>query len=381
MALATLRPETVVRLPAEEARGPGALIRFSGGTVAWLGKQDGATILRYHAGGRLGFLPLPPNGSFMGGFSWEAWPQGILKLAVVSDRPVDGFLVSPDGSRIAWNVNRVDLSDPEGEGITRNLHLVYLRTVRGPGEGRLVLAQEYDVPGFNADHMEWRKLLRWSDRSQDRIFFTRYEAGQLHDSHVGLYELDTRTGMAETVDESVERILDLSPRESLVAHTANDTTCCGGINYTNNWVRIREISTGAETTVFDEWKEFGNTVAPSEGDEGEDYTPANGFFSPDGSRLAFTVLKAGFSKDRLVRTPCLSIVCDAEGGTRKAFLAERRVLGWADRERILLGSCRSDGKDDDIVDRVFLYDIKEGSERELPVRGIVWIGVEAEPNP
>lgn len=380
--LATLQTRTIVRLPAGEARGPGGLFRFSGGTVAWLGRRDGATVLGYDAGGQTGSFPLPPGGSFMGGFSWEAWPEGISKLAVISDRPVDGFLVSPDGSRIAWNVNRVDLLDSEREGISRNLHLVYLGTVGGQGEGRLVLAQEYDVPGFNADHMEWRRLLRWSGRSPDRIFFTRYEAGQLHDSHVGLYRLDTRTGTTEAVDGSVERILDLSQRETFVAHTANDTTCCGGINYTNNWVRIRAIATGAETTVFDEWREFGNpTVDPGDGGAWEEYTPANGSFSPDGSWLAFTVLKAASGNDRAVRTSCMSIVCDAEGGARRAFLPERRVLGWADRKKVILGSCRSDGMDDDLVARLFLYAVDEESERELPVRDIFWIGVEADPDP
>ena len=177
-----------------------------------------------------------------GYFGIEYGKDGEISRLVprIADAYLSTFLLSPDGSKIAWNVNVISGLSSEDAGTSRQQHIIYRADIDGKNR-KLVLKQNYDVTGIFADATEDRRLFRWSRTNPEWIYFTRFEGKQLGVVHVGLYRCNIQTGSLEVVDDTIEEVLALSEDETLAAYTPNEGSCCGGINQTNNQVIVSRL--------------------------------------------------------------------------------------------------------------------------------------------
>jgi hypothetical protein len=371
-----LRSETIlVFAEGEDPEGP-EKVQASAGKVVWVRKEGNVTSLFSWDGSGKSRLPLERHVSMEEGiFGIEYGKDGEISRVVprIGDTYLGAFLLSPDGSKIAWNVNIIADLSPENAGTSHQRHLIYRADVDGRNR-RLVLEQNYDVTGIFADATEDRRLFRWSRNDPEWIYFTRFEGKQLGGAHVGLYRCNIRTGVLEVVDGTIEEVLALSEDETLGAYTPNEGSCCGGINQTNNQVIVKNLRTGKESVVFDEWGEFANKpLEPGEEGIGEEIMPVSAFFSPDGKRLAITVRR--WSSSDGVPSRFMAIVRKIGPGGRGGYMEGRCALGWPDNRGVLLGECHVSNVEKRSFRSLYLYDVDKHVETLLPVEEISPIGV------
>ena len=308
-------------------------------------------------------------------FGIEYGKDGEISRVVprIGDTYLSAFLLSPEGSKIAWNVNVITGLSPEDAGTSRQRHIIYRADIDGKNR-KLVLEQNYDVTGIFADATEDRRLFRWSRTNPEWIYFTRFEGKQLGVVHSGLYRCNIRTGSLEVVDDTIEEVLALSEDDTLAAYTPNEGSCCGGINQTNNQVIVKNLKTGKGSVVFDEWEEFANKpLEPGEEGIGEEIMPASAFFSPDGKRLAITVRR--WSSSSSVPSRVMTIARKIKSGGRGGYMEGRCALGWLDNRRVLLGECHVSNVEKRFFGSLYLYDVEKQIETLLPVEDIFPIGV------
>ena len=373
ISLADLRETTVLTLPT--AVDP-ADVRAACGRVLWVDRNglvpkllawDGATTKRIHLERH--------RSRDLGRIGAEYDEHGELAgiASDTEDRYFEDLLLSPDGSRVAWNINVATDLSPADSGTAHVRHVIDWADIEAKGSRR-ALEQRFDVHGLFADHAESRRLLRWSLVDPAWIFFTRFEAGQLVSKHEGLFRCNLISGVVKTVDASIDQVLGLSDDERWVAHTPDDESCCGGINETNNRVLVKDLRTGKESVVFDEWGEFQNAVIePDEGRTGEDYSLVGASFSPDGRRLAITVRRwttVPGTPSRLMTT-----VRDVASGGRSDFREGRCVLGWRDDHRVLLGECRAPESEVHVSGSVSVLDADDDTETALPLKDVTPLGL------
>ena len=372
-----LRSETI--LVFAEGEDPEGLekIRASAGKVVWVRKEGDVTSLLSWDGSGRSRLPLERHVSMEEGiFGIEYGKDGEISRVVprIGDTYLSGFLLSPDGSRIAWNVNIITGLSPEEAGTSHQRHLIYRADIDGKNR-ELVLEQNYDVTGIFADATEDRRLFRWSRNNPEWIFFTRFEGKQLGGVHVGLYRCNIRTGAVEVVDDTIEEVLALSEDETLAAYTPNEGSCCGGINQTNNQVIVKNLGTGKGSVVFDEWGEFANKpLEPGEEGIGEEIMPVSAFFSPEGKRLAITVRR--WSSSSSIPSRFMAIARKIESGGRGGYMEERCALGWLDNRRVLLGECHASNGQKWFFRSLYFYDVEKQVKTLLPLEEISLLGVD-----
>jgi hypothetical protein len=272
----------------------------------------------------------------------------------MEDTFLDDFVLSPDGARFAWGVNITTGGTALGGGTFEQEFLVYLADLAGPP--RLVLRQPYRVDGIFADSWEkWRLRFLFLGTDQGMLI-TRYHGGQLSDSERGLYRLDTAEGKVVPLDEGIDKVIGFSEDGRLLAHTANEESCCGGVNYTNNVVGVKDLTTGKDRTIFDEWARFGNkSVDPGDVEkvEWEDYIPEAAFFSPGDGLVALSVGKWSFRHPGTARM--LTFIIPLAGYGKELVLPDRSALGWLHDSALILTGGGS----------TFLFDMKTGEETLL----------------
>ncbi|HKQ60525.1 MAG TPA: hypothetical protein VJS92_04520 [Candidatus Polarisedimenticolaceae bacterium] len=349
-------------------------VKVAAGKVVWAVQHGPARLLVAWDGQATHRLSVEPQSTVdEQAVHYEYGDDGELRRIVPEMRPVhfDDFVLSPDGSRVAWNVNLVTGLSPESSGIAHRRHRVYVAGLDGKNR-ELLLDQEYDVDGFMADATEERHLWQWSRTEPDWLYMTRFKGGQLKSEELGLERCNVRTRKLELLDGTIERVLALSPDETGVAYTPNDDSCCGAVNATDNTVIVKARSGGKETVVFDEWKEFGNKTIEA-GDEGvgEEIVPRDARFSPDGALLALTL-----EHDIDGKTPRLRATVRRLDGGPARFLEDRCVLGWKDARRLVLGVCRVSSAGARTVGPALLYDVDSGREAALPARDGVVLGLD-----
>jgi hypothetical protein len=376
LSLPDMGSQTLLELPQGEAPAGPKWIKASAGKVVWARMEGTATSLVSWDGSEKNPLPVEKhNSKGPESFRVEYDGEGRVSRLVPGGRDtyLSEFLLSPDGTQVVWNVNLTTGLSPENAGTSHQRHLVYRAGIDGKNRRR-ILEQEYDVTGILADATESRHLLGWSRPYPEWLYFTRFEGAQLGSRHVGLYRCNVRTGALETVDESIEQVLALSEDEKLAAHTPNDDSCCGGVNQTNNRVGVKNLETGEETVVFDEWGEFANEVRePGDDEPSEEIMPVGAYFSPDGGRLAITLHRWSSASDPLSRS--MTTVRKIEPGARGSYQEGRCVLGWQDDRHVVLGECGAPDHDTRIVRSAFLFDVEEETESPLPVEDISLISI------
>jgi hypothetical protein len=372
-----LRSERILVFGEGEVPEGPEKVRASAGKVVWVTKEGNVTSLLSWDGIGKYRLPLERHRSMeQGNFGIEYGKDGEISRVVprIGDTDLIAFLLSPDGSMIAWNVNVITGLAPEDAGTSRQRHIIYRADIDGKNR-KLVLEQNYHVTGIFADATEDRRLFRWSRVNPEWIYFTRFEGKQLGDVHVGLYRCNIRTGSLEVVDDTIEEVLALSEDETLAAYTPNEGSCCGGINQTNNQVIVKNLKTGKGSVVFDEWEEFANKpLEPGEEGIGEEIMPVSAFFSPDGKRLAITVRR--WSSSSSVSSRVMTIARKVESGGRGGYKEGRCALGWLDNRRVLLGECHGSNVEKRFFGSLYLYDVEKQGETLLPVENISPLGVD-----
>ena len=377
LAFPDMRSETILVFAEGDVPDGPPQVRASAGMVAWVRKEGNVTFLLSWDGSGKSRLPLERHVSMEEGiFGIEYRKDGEILRVVprIGDTYLSAFLLSPDGSKIAWNVNVITGLSPEDAGTSRQRHLIYRSDIDGKNR-KLVLEQNYDVTGIFADATEDRRLLRWSRINPEWIYFTRFEGRQLGGVHVGLYRCNIRTGSLEVVDDTIEEVLALSEDETLAAYTPNEGSCCGGINQTNNQVIVKNLKTGKGSVVFDEWGEFANKpLEPGEEGIGEEIMPVSAFFSPDGKRLAITVRR--WSSESSVPSRVMTIARKIKSGGRGGYMEGRCALGWLDNRRVLLGECHVSNVEKRFFGSLYLYDVEKQMETLLPLEDISPLGVD-----
>ena len=371
-----LHSETIlVFAEGEVPEGP-ENVQASAGKAVWVSKEGNVTSLLSWDGSGKSRLPLERHVSMKeGNFGIEYGKDGEISRVVprIGDTYLSAFLLSPDGSKIAWNVNAITGLSPENAGTSHQRHIIYRADIDGKNR-KLVLEQNYDVTGIFADATEGRRLFRWSRTNPERIYFTRFEGKQLVGVHSGLYRCDIRTGSLEVVDNAIEEVLALSEDETLAAYTPNEGSCCGGINQTNNQVIVKNLKTGKGSVVFDEWEEFANKpLEPGEEGIGEEIMPVSAFFSPDGKWLAITLRR--WSSSSSVPSRVMTIARKIKSGGRGGYMEGRCALGWLDNRRVLLGECHVSNVEKRIFGSISLYDVEKQMGTLLPVEDIFPLGV------
>src|SRR5262245_50635330 len=206
---------------------------------------------------------------------------------------------------------------------------------------------------------------------------TRVHLGQTTSERVGLYVLDLKTRTVDSTRAFPSEPLALSPDETRLAWTPNDQSCCGGLNYTNNQVLVRDLATGRDQLVLDEWKEFGDSLDLDPDDpRAEDFIPDHASFSPNGRRLAITI-EHWSSAIRWRPDSLLTLIRSVTPGDRGLIRHGRVFVGWQDDAHVLLG--RLKGPDPDsgrgMLDSLFVYDVERDRETPLPLTRILPIGV------
>lgn len=333
---------------------PGERIRVANGTVAWLEDQPGGPALAAWDGKIVQRYILHRQG-FARNFKDSPGDNSREKAVPdVEDAFLDDFILSPDGTRLAWGVNITTGGTALGGGTFEQEFLVFLADPSGPI--RRILRQPYRVDSIFADSWEKWRLRCWRRGTDQGMLVTRYHGGQLSDSEQGIYRLDSTDGKIVPLDEGIDKVIGFSEDGRLLAHTANEESCCGGVNYTNNVVGVKDLSTGKDRTIFDEWARFGNKpVDPGDVEkvEWEDYIPAAAFFSPGDVLVALSVGKWSFRHPGTARM--LTFIIPLAGSGRELVLPDRSALGWLHDSALILTGGGS----------TFLLDLTTGEETLL----------------
>jgi hypothetical protein len=375
--LRDLRSTLLFEIPPDAAPARAESIRAGGGSVAWLASRRPAAAMLTWDGQRGGAFPLERWAFGHEGFDLEYGTNDEIVRVIPRYREtvLDGFLVSPDGRRMAWDVNLVAGMTPESTGTIHRRHLVFVSDLDGRNES-LVLDERFSVPSIMADADEERHLLFWSRVDPNRLYLTRLHIGQLQSETVGPYAFDLRTRTMDSTRALPGQILALSPDETRFAHTPNDESCCGGLNYTNNLVRVRDVASGRDVVVLDEWKEFGNTeggvgdVEPN----AQEYLPTTAAFSPDGGILAVSLekwtFKSGFEPELR-----LTLIRSVSPGDPGRLRRNRVLVGWRDDAQVILGRRAAPDPGTGMLDSLFVYDPVRDRETALPLTRIIPIGI------
>ncbi|MBI5196180.1 MAG: hypothetical protein HZA10_07650 [Nitrospirae bacterium] len=162
---------------------------------------------------------------------------------------VNNFLISPDGLRIAWNVNRITNIIEDDDGTAFIKHEVYTANIDGKDK-RLVFKEQLKVKDVFADNGMERRMVYWSRKIKNQLFFSTFNIGQLWSEYKSLFALNIETGLLSEINKDVEVFLNFSLNETLVAYTPNDHTCCAGTNYTNNTVSILDLISGKNVVIY-----------------------------------------------------------------------------------------------------------------------------------
>lgn len=285
-----------------------------------------------------------------------------------SDVYLNYYLISPDSTKIAWDVNGlIRAVYDENGGVSFTLHNVNVSSLNGKNK-KTVLKEQISSSGFNADYAESRKLLHWSIVNPEQIFMTTYFESQLYSGTKDLYVLNIKNSDVTKIINGEMEFLGFSNNERMIAWTPNDETCCGGSNYTSNSVELTNISTKKSIQIYDEWKEFGNDHSGSDRVNAEkEYFPIEAIFSPSDDMIAISI--GGDSQFTTIRK--------VNSGNEIVKIDSSRVLGWIDEEHLLLGrEYVYDQEHDPVVSKILVYDINSGREEILEPENIVVIGMD-----
>lgn len=285
-----------------------------------------------------------------------------------SDIYINDFLISPDGTAIAWNVNRLKkVIYDNGGGTSFTAHDVKIASLNGQNI-RTALSEQIISDGFFADHAESRHLLYWSRLNPERIFLTTHFEGQLVSGSRGLYSLNIINRRVKLINDEEREVLGFSHNERLAAWAPVDGTCCGGSNYTDNTLKILDLKSGKSRTIYDEWEEFGNINNGSdEKKDEEEYYPVNALFSPSDDLIALSI--AGSQN--------LASVRKVDSGKEISRIKNSRVIGWIDNGHLLIGKgCKCARDQDPQYAGIVIYDVKSGKEKSLSLKNVIVIGIE-----
>jgi hypothetical protein len=371
-----LRSTLRFEIPADAAPAGADSIASCGGSIAWLACRNPAATLLTWDGQRGSAFPLERWAFGMAGFGLDygANHEIVKVIPEYRETVLDGFMVSPDGRRVAWDVNLVAGMTPESTGTIHRRHLVFVSDLDGRNQS-LVLDERFSVPSLFADADQERHLFAWSRVSPTRLYMTRLHIGQLQSEETGLYALDLRTQTVDSARAFPCVPLALSPDETHLAHTPNDGSCCGGLNATNNLVLVRDLATGKDRLVLDEWKEFGDSLELFPDDpRAEDYLPTRAVFSPDVRTLAVTIEHWSASiplHPEAFLTLIRSVTAPDGGRIRRG----RVLVGWQDDAHVILGRPSAPYPGRGTLDSLFLYDPVRDRETPLPLTGILPLAI------
>lgn len=344
-----------------------------GALITWDGKRIGKISLPRHRMARI----------WMGyGFLWDEEerssgdrkPDGIEGAALnLTDTWFTGYLLAPDGRRAAWNVNATVRGWKQGSGSFLQRHYIYSSGLNGKNI-RQVFSADYVVKDVFADSSEHRRLRFWVPGLKESIYYTRYLGGQLSDLELGLFTCDLKTSVAKSLDDSLERVLAVSEDGRSAIWTPNDDSCCGGVNYTNNKVWLRDLNSGEDKILLDEWAEFENvTKEPGRKVSGgwADHYPTDALFSPRGTRVAILIEK--WAEDIKQRPLPLTHVYTLGGEYKEIDLHDRSPVGWGNEDNLIVSRVVRETFPVSgggfmkkwTVKEVFLYNLADGSETRL----------------
>lgn len=173
-----MEPELVYAIPAEVKPNKTSDINAAAGKLLW------------RSGDKL--------------YTWDGRNQQEIPLERFPDVYADGFLISPKGDQIAWNVNRIDSVAQTGGAATSLIHEVYAAALDGRGK-RLVLREKFTVVGFSAEHGASRRLVHWSKESPNKLFLTTLKQGEGASDHKDFDALNLRTGSLSKKNKDAEK--------------------------------------------------------------------------------------------------------------------------------------------------------------------------------
>lgn len=279
-----------------------------------------------------------------------------------SDIYANDFMISPDGTQIAWNINRLEKQIYDDRGrVSFTSHDVKIASLNGQNI-RTALSEQITVIG---GELESRQLLYWSMINPERIFLTKYFEGDLNSGLQGLYSLNIKNRQTNTIYNDRREVLSFSNDERMVTWTPDDETCCAGSDYTNNIVNILDFQSGKSRTIYDEWKEFKNIDKDTKG--GEDHYPINALFSPSNDLIAISIAGNEY----------LASIRKVDTGKEISKIKNSRLIGWIDNGHLLIGKGYKYAHDEDPkYPAISIYDVKSGKEQILPLKNIVVIGIE-----
>lgn len=377
LRLDDLRSTLRFEIPAAAVPARAESIDAAGGAIAWLATRDPAATLLTWDGRRGAAFALERWAFGLAGFELEEGADGEVRRVVPAfqETVLDGFQVSPDGRRVAWDVNLVAGMTPDSGGTIHRRHLVFAADLDGRNEETL-LDERFAQHSLFADADQTRHLFAWSRVHPDRLYLTRLRIGQLTSEETGPYTLELRTGRVDSTRAFSGVLLAFSPDETRLAHTPNDQSCCGGLNYTNNRVLVRDLATGRDQVVLDEWAQFGDSLVETPDHPGglEDYLPVRAAFSPDGRTLAVTI---EHWSDSLAWRPDahLTWIRALAAGDPGRVRPGRVLVGWRDAGRVILGRPRVNQLERGVLDSLFVYDLARDRETPLSLTGVMPITI------
>lgn len=322
-------------------------IKLGGGSLAWLAGNH----LVCWTGKKIVEVSLNKIQSGDGGFElkYNRMNYEVARIDLLyRDLYVNRYLVSPDGLSIAWDLNVTTAATVDNDGTAKMQYSVFVSKLDDKNQ-RTVVTENFSVSGILADRGEKRTLVQWSKAKPHLIYANIVHIAQVTSEVRGLDSIDLINGKRIPIDETIEIPLAFSSDETKIAYTPNDESCCGGINYTNNAVYVRDLSNRTTAKIYDEWKEFNLRAQEGPDEESKDYPPVNASFSPNNEQIAISILGSDLREIVTVR--------DVRDGGNRIDLDQRQAIAWiGECELLLFGT----GK-------WFVYNTSSHSEKSLPI--------------
>ena len=207
----------------------------------------------------------------------------------------------------------------------------------------------------------------------DKFFLmTQFVAGQTETTYKAStrYQEEGGKWTANSLSESLQRVLDAAPDGNTIVEAIPDTGCCGWANESDDQTRV--LSGGRARTVFDERETYRNA------DYDVSFYTSNALLSPEPGLVAMTIVasaeanqpiqlsedgQANPEESKAIRMalgelPAVEVKSIEDSPRRIAFVPHATLVGWISDKEILI-----------VEDHVLVvYNVSTGARRKSSVR-------------
>lgn len=282
----------------------------------------------------------------------------------------DDLLISPDGSKIVWNVNKnykiINYTSYKN-------HQVYLYNIEKK-KTEQILDDYYTSEESHIGGTEFIRLIDWQDSNS--IYYDTYQTGQLHYYILNLTQYNIINKTKALIGTKYKMTLHINEELQRLIYIDQDECCCANYNTSNNKIFSYDLKTNSTKEIFNEWKYYKNkvkigTILPR--NIIKDYQPRKALLSKNGNVLCFSswgIIEWGVS---LV---WFTYILPIDKNIPIKTFKNKIVLDWLNDNVILIASVKK-GSFWTIktYDRIYVYNLTNDSIVELPIKNFYFLGI------